>query len=43
MEIRFEKGDLWSTRILKEFSKKGYIIDKIRMKNGIFFDEDYYK
>lgn len=26
----------WATSILKEFSKKGYIIDKKRMENGIF-------
>lgn len=32
----------WATNILKEFSKKGYIIDKRRMENGTFFDEDYY-
>lgn len=32
----------WATSILKEFSKKGYIIDKRRMANGAFFDEDYY-
>ncbi len=32
----------WATYILKEFSKKGYIIDKKRMANGTFFDEDYY-
>ncbi len=32
----------WATNILKEFSKKGYIIDKRRMANGTFFDEDYY-
>lgn len=32
----------WATHILKEFSKKGYIIDKKRMENGTFFDEDYY-
>ncbi len=32
----------WTTHILKEFSKKGYIIDKKRMANGAFFDEDYY-
>ena len=32
----------WATIILKEFSKKGYIIDKKRMENGTFFDEDYY-
>lgn len=33
----------WSINILKEFSKKGYIIDKKRMENGIFFDEDYFE
>ena len=32
----------WSINVLKEFSKKGYIIDKKRMANGAFFDEDYY-
>ena len=32
----------WATHILKEFAKKGYIIDKKRMANGTFFDEDYY-
>lgn len=33
----------WATNVLKEFSKKGYIIDKKRMENGTFFDEDYYE
>lgn len=37
--IQFRK---WATNVLKEFSKKGYIIDKRRMENGTFFDEDYY-
>ena len=32
----------WAIYVLKEFSKKGYIIDKKRMENGIFFDEDYF-
>ena len=32
----------WATYVLKEFSKKGYIIYKKRMSNGAFFDEDYY-
>lgn len=32
----------WATNVLKEFSKKGYIIDRRRMENGTFFDEDYY-
>lgn len=33
----------WATNILKEFSKKGYIIDKKRMINGTFFDDDYFE
>ena len=33
----------WAIYILKEFSKKGYIIDKKRMENGTFFDEDYFE
>lgn len=33
----------WSINILKEFAKKGYIIDKKRMENGLFFDEDYFE
>lgn len=32
----------WATYVLKEFSRKGYIIDKKRMANESFFDEDYY-
>ena len=32
----------WATYVLKEFSRKDYIIDKKRMANGSFFDEDYY-
>ena len=26
-----------------KFAKKGYIVDKKRMENGIFFDEDYFE
>ena len=33
----------WATNILKEFSIKGYKIDKKRMENGTFFDEDYFE
>ena len=33
----------WATYILKQFSKKGYIIDKKRMANGALFDEDYFE
>lgn len=33
----------WATNVLKEFAKKGYILDKKRMENGTFFDEDYFE
>ena len=33
----------WSINVLKDFVKKGYIIDKKRMENGIFFDDDYFE
>lgn len=33
----------WSTRILKEFSIKGYVLDKNRLENGAFLGEDYYE
>jgi hypothetical protein len=29
--------------VLKEFARKGYIIDRKRMENGRFFDEDYFE
>ena len=32
-----------ATNVLKEFAKKGYILDKKRMENGVFFDEDYFE
>lgn len=33
----------WATSVLKEFSKKGYVLDRKRMENGTFFDEDYFE
>ena len=47
IQVRYENETLWMTQraiqfrrwatyILKEFSKKGYIIDKKRMANGAF-------
>jgi len=33
----------WATSALKEFAQKGYIIDRKRMENGRFFDEDYFE
>jgi hypothetical protein len=33
----------WATKVLKEFAKKGYVLDRKRMENGKFFDEDYFE
>lgn len=32
----------WATNILREYAIRGYIIDKERMKNGTFFNQDYF-
>ncbi len=32
----------WATKGLKTFIIQGYVLDKERMANGAFFDEDYY-
>ena len=33
---------LWAINILKQYSIKGYVLDKERLKNGVFLDENYY-
>ncbi|MDO9318279.1 MAG: RhuM family protein [Gammaproteobacteria bacterium] len=33
----------WATRVLREFAIKGYVIDRERMENGSFLDEDYFE
>ncbi len=33
----------WATGVLKEFAIKGYVIDKKRMENGAFLNEDYFE
>ena len=33
----------WSTSILKEFAIKGFVLDKKRMENGSFLNEDYFE
>ena len=32
----------WATQILSQYTQKGYVIDKRRMENGSYFDEDYF-
>ena len=33
---------LWAVNILKQYSVKGYVLDKERLKNGTFLDENYF-
>jgi len=32
----------WATTILKDFSIRGYVLDKERLKNGAFLNEEYF-
>lgn len=32
----------WATSVLKDFSIRGYVLDKERLKNGAFLNEDYF-
>lgn len=33
---------LWAISVLKQYSIKGYVLDKKRLKNGAFLDENYF-
>ena len=33
----------WATAVLRDYALKGYVIDKKRMENGAFLDEDYFE
>jgi hypothetical protein len=33
----------WATNVLRDFTLHGYVLDKKRMENGTFFDEDYFE
>ena len=33
----------WATRVLSEFAKKGYVLDKERLKNGQVFTDEYFE
>ena len=34
---------VWATKILKQFAIKGYVLDKKRLENGSFLNENYFK
>ena len=33
----------WATQVLKEFAIKGFVLDRKRMENGSFLNEDYFE
>jgi len=41
--VRATQFRQWATQVLSEFAIKGYVLDKKRMENGSFLDEDYYE
>lgn len=40
--IRATQFRQWCTYVIRQFSLRGYIIDKKRMENGSFIGEDYF-
>lgn len=41
--IRATQFRQWCTYVLRQFSLRGYVIDKKRMENGTFLNEDYFE
>jgi len=41
--IRATQFRQWATQVLREYAIKGYVLDKKRMENGAFLDEDYFE
>lgn len=41
--IRATQFRQWATKVLREFAQKGYVLDRARMENGTFLDEDYFE
>ncbi len=41
--IRATQFRRWAAQVLKQFAVTGYVIDRKRMENGAFLDEDYFE
>ena len=41
--VRATQFRQWATAILRDFAIKGYVLDRKRMENGAFLDEDYFE
>jgi hypothetical protein len=33
----------WATGVLRDYTLRGYVLDRKRMENGVFLDEDYFE
>lgn len=41
--VRATQFRQWATQVLKEYAIKGFVLDRKRMENGAFLDEDYFE
>ncbi len=41
--IRATQFRQWATQVIKEYAIKGYVLDRKRMENGSFIDQDYFE
>ena len=41
--VRATQFRQWATKILKDFAIKGFVLDKKRLENGSFLNEDYFE
>lgn len=41
--IRATQFRRWATQVLRKYTIEGYIVDRKRMENGAFFNEDYFE
>lgn len=41
--IRATQFRQWATSVLRQYAIRGYVLDKKRMENGMFLDEDYFE
>lgn len=41
--VRATQFRQWATQVLRKFALKGYVLDKKRLENGAFLDEEYFE
>ena len=41
--IRATQFRQWATSVLRDYAIRGYVLDRKRMENGTFLDEDYFE